>query len=157
MSGASVAVIQGASGSIGTAFVRQLLQRSSLNVVATSRDATNARQQILAGPGSTLDPDRLTVLEMDVLREDSIVEAARHVKDTWGKGSLRFLVNVSGVVSTLHEDVIYGRRSSSYLLTLPSSFSFISINRSLKSRWRIYCIRTRFVSTQDRREETNTH
>lgn len=95
----SLAVIQGASGSIGTAIVRDVLARSSLNVVATSRNPEEARERILAG--TKLDSSRLTVLPMDIMEEGTIEKAAKDCKDRWGKGSLRLLINVSGVVSNI--------------------------------------------------------
>ena len=98
MSGvASTAVIQGAGGSLGTHFARHLLARSSLNVVATSRNPESTRKTILEAGG--LDGDRLTVLKADVTEERSIEDAAHQVKERFGPGSIKLLLNVSGVVS----------------------------------------------------------
>lgn len=36
---------------------------------------------------------------MDIMEEGTIEKAAKECKDKWGKGSLRLLINVSGVVS----------------------------------------------------------
>ncbi|BGP41878.1 hypothetical protein JCM10450v2_005949 [Rhodotorula kratochvilovae] len=98
---ASVAVIQGAGGAIGSHFARQLLQRTSLSIVGTSRDPSAAKRAILDGAGDKVDESRLKVLELDARQEDSIVQAARQVEKEFGPKSLRFLLNASGV---LHAD-----------------------------------------------------
>lgn len=93
----STAVLQGAGGSLGSHFARHLLGRTSLNVVATSRNPDAARKAILDGQG--LDEKRLTVLKVDVNEERTIEEAAREVEKRFGAASLRLLLNVSGIVS----------------------------------------------------------
>lgn len=93
----STAVIQGAGGSIGTHFTRHLLARTSLNVVATSRNPDATRKSILDGSG--LDEKRLTVLKVDGKEERTIEDAAKEVEQRFGSASLRLLLNVSGVVS----------------------------------------------------------
>ncbi|GAA6050589.1 hypothetical protein JCM3770_001476 [Rhodotorula araucariae] len=98
---ASVAVIQGAGGALGSHFARHLLQRTKLSIVATSRDPSAARRTILAGAGDIVDESRLKVLELDARQEDSIAEAAKQVEQEFGPKSLRFLLNASGV---LHAD-----------------------------------------------------
>ncbi|GAA5945956.1 hypothetical protein JCM3775_007558 [Rhodotorula graminis] len=98
---ASVAVIQGAGGSLGSHFARHLLKRTSLSVVGTSRDPAAAKKAILDGAGDGFDPSRLTVLELDVKREDSVAQAASDVEKRFGAKSLRLLINASGV---LHAD-----------------------------------------------------
>jgi len=95
---ASVAVIQGAGGSLGSHFARHLLKRTSLSVVGTSRDPAAAKKAILDGAGDGFDPSRLTVLELDVKREDSVAQAASDVEKQFGAKSLRLLINASGVV-----------------------------------------------------------
>lgn len=91
----SVAVVQGGGGSIGAALARQLLIRSRLKVVACSRNPAGARQKILEGVDNGA-ASRLTVLELDGLREDSVKRAAADVAKI---GKLRILLNASGVVS----------------------------------------------------------
>ena len=93
----SVALIQGGGGSIGSQFARHLLARTSLNVVATSRDVNASRSLILSGMDSY--KDRLTVLDMDARDEATIEKASGTVKERFGGASLRLLLNVSGVVS----------------------------------------------------------
>ncbi|BGP26218.1 rossman fold oxidoreductase [Rhodotorula toruloides] len=99
---ASVAVIQGAGGSLGSHFARHLLTRSSLSVVGTSRDPSAARRSILSGmDGVNVDESRLKVYEVDVREEETIAKAAKEVEKEFGKKSLRLLINASGV---LHAD-----------------------------------------------------
>ncbi|KAK4049855.1 hypothetical protein OIV83_003911 [Microbotryomycetes sp. JL201] len=96
----SVAVVQGAGGSIGTHFVRHLLRRTDLHVVATSRDPTKLGD--LLNKDESLDTkDRLTILKVDVKDESTIAQAANDVKEKFGQASLKLLLNVSGV---LHAD-----------------------------------------------------
>lgn len=96
---ASVAVIQGAGGSIGSHFARHLLIRSSLSVVGTSRDPSAAKRAIFAGLDShDIDESRLKVYEVDVREEETIRRAAHEVEKEFGKKSLRLLINASGVV-----------------------------------------------------------
>ncbi|SGY19051.1 BQ5605_C014g07548 [Microbotryum silenes-dioicae] len=99
----SIALIQGSSGSLGTHFVQHLLRTTSLQVIATSRNPSSTRSHILSSAGLQANKveDRLTVLEMDVTKEDTIEKAAKDVEGKFGKGSLRLLLNVSGV---LHAD-----------------------------------------------------
>lgn len=99
---ASVAVIQGAGGALGSHFCRHLLQKSGLSVVATSRDPSATQRTILEGlEGGDKLKSRLTVLEVDATREDSMKKAAEDVKKEFGEKSLRMLINSSGVVRRL--------------------------------------------------------
>ncbi|KAM0790218.1 hypothetical protein ACM66B_005532 [Microbotryomycetes sp. NB124-2] len=97
----SVAVVQGAGGSIGSHFVKHLLKRTDLSIVATSRDAQKFQQTVDSWNVVDNVKDRLTVLQVDVKNEDTIAQAAKDVKDKFGLASLRLLLNVSGV---LHAD-----------------------------------------------------
>ncbi|GAA6015275.1 hypothetical protein JCM11491_000995 [Sporobolomyces phaffii] len=96
----SVAVIQGAGGSIGSHFARHLLKNTNLSIVATSRDPSSAKRAILGQDGK-IDESRLKVLEMDAKHESTIQKAAEEVKKEFGEKSLRLLINASGV---LHAD-----------------------------------------------------
>ncbi|GAA5977564.1 hypothetical protein JCM10908_005021 [Rhodotorula pacifica] len=99
---ASVAVIQGAGGSLGSHFVRHLLKRTSLSVVGTSHDPSAARRAILDGlEGGDEFASRLKVYEVDAKHEETIKKAAQEVEKEFGKKSLRMLINASGV---LHAD-----------------------------------------------------
>lgn len=136
---ASVAVIQGASGGLGKAFVSQLLRTTQLHVVATTRDPSALETAMREHYPDLTEPDRarLHILEMDVREESTIERAAKKVESDWGKGSLRMLVNVSGVVRSppLPPDRDGGLIRCSYTPT----------DRSLRSRWRISSINTKSV------------
>lgn len=98
----SVALVNGASGGIGSQFVRHLLRDTNMAVVATSRRGADAKAGLLEG--AKLDhraQDRLTCLEIDVLQEDSIAEAAKAYQKQFGKGTLRLMLNAPGIASCL--------------------------------------------------------
>ncbi|EGF99775.1 uncharacterized protein MELLADRAFT_40089 [Melampsora larici-populina 98AG31] len=92
---ANIAVIQGSSKGIGLSFARYILKNTDLKVVATSQNPKHAREAILANLKSA--DDRLTTVELDVRREETIEKAAGLVKDRFGR-QLRLLINVSGVL-----------------------------------------------------------
>ncbi|KAK0543403.1 hypothetical protein OC846_006129 [Tilletia horrida] len=109
----SVAVIQGSSQGIGLALTRAYLAKSSMHVVALSRNPSNARDAILStDPSKSLlhentqdfadalksADDRLTTLEVDIKHEDSIKAASDEVKNKFGEDSLRLLFNISGIL-----------------------------------------------------------
>ncbi|KAK0524133.1 hypothetical protein OC835_001646 [Tilletia horrida] len=114
MSLPSVAVIQGSSQGIGLALTRAYLAKSSLHVVALSRNPSAARDAILATDASASllhehtqqfnnalkgdAKERLTTLEVDIKHEDSIKAARDEVEKKFGKDSLRLLFNVSGIL-----------------------------------------------------------
>ncbi|KAK9896616.1 NAD(P)-binding protein [Cystobasidium minutum MCA 4210] len=98
---ANVAVINGSSRGLGLAFSRYLLSNTSLNVVSTSsRDASKARKAILEDSSIKEEDvkDRLTTLDLDVTDERSIENAAKQVKERFGGGNLRLLINVAGIL-----------------------------------------------------------
>lgn len=104
----AVALVQGGSGALGSAFARHLLSRSpSLRVVATtSRSVQDCRDRIVgADSGLQQHKDRLDVLQMDATNEDAVAKASEEFKHRYhdGKrgGTLRLLLNVSGVVSPM--------------------------------------------------------
>ncbi|KAM0751131.1 putative Rossman fold oxidoreductase [Meredithblackwellia eburnea MCA 4105] len=97
----SIAVIQGVGGAIGSSFARHLLRQTSLQIVGTSRNRQVAEQAVLSESDSAKFRDRFSVLEVDSKDEATIEKAAKDVKERWGQGSLRLLLNVSGV---LHAD-----------------------------------------------------
>lgn len=99
---ANVAIVQGSSQGIGLAITQFLLRHSNLQVVATtSKDPNRTREKILEGfkraEGYDNISSRLTNLTLDVRNEESISKAAETVSRNFGN-SLRFLVNVSGVL-----------------------------------------------------------
>jgi len=96
------AVIQGSSRGIGLHLARQLLTKSSLDIVAlSSRPPSQSKDQILSSDGSPKLDDsqikRLHTFQMDATDEGQIKEAAKNVRDRFGN-QLRMLLNVSGVL-----------------------------------------------------------
>ena len=49
--------------------------------------------------GSDVAEDRLTTLDMDITDEAAIEKAAKTVESQFGKGQLRLMINVAGIVS----------------------------------------------------------
>eukprot|EP00123_Amoebidium_parasiticum_P004568 comp15855_c0_seq1/m.13186 comp15855_c0_seq1/g.13186 ORF comp15855_c0_seq1/g.13186 comp15855_c0_seq1/m.13186 type:complete len:260 (-) comp15855_c0_seq1:302-1081(-) len=90
----TVALIQGASRGIGLGFVQSLLLNPTTRIIATCRNPTNspALQSLLEKH-----KDRLTVLGVDVWKEEEIERAANVVKDTHGR--VDFLVNSAGILN----------------------------------------------------------
>lgn len=75
-----------------------------MNVVSTtSRNASKSRETILSDDKLKKNDnnveERLTTLDLDVTNEDSIMKAAKSIEEKFGKGKLRLLINVSGIVS----------------------------------------------------------
>lgn len=113
MSAPNVAVIVGSGRGLGLELSRLYLAQSKLNLVCLSRDAKSAREAILDSSrpaplpanGSSskssgeLDGNRLTTINIDVKNEDSLKKASDQVREQFGDASLRFLINVAGVVS----------------------------------------------------------
>lgn len=83
---------------IGLGLARYILRNDSqLTVIATSRSPNKTRTAILDEQDQNIS-DRLRVLEVDVTKEDTIQLARRQVEDEFGKGALKCLFNVSGIV-----------------------------------------------------------
>ncbi|MEO1334082.1 MAG: SDR family oxidoreductase [Myxococcota bacterium] len=93
----TTALIQGATGGIGSAFVEYFLRREGIErVFATCRNpATATALQTLADRFA----GRLQVLRCDITDESSVVEMAERVRAATGE--LQWLINASGV---LHDD-----------------------------------------------------
>ncbi|XP_077351958.1 C-signal isoform X1 [Festucalex cinctus] len=91
---APVALVQGASRGLGLQFCKHILKnKPSASVIATCRNPDGAVQlQGLAGQH----PERLTVLQLDVNREEDIREAAESVKESFGH--LDLMVNSSALL-----------------------------------------------------------
>ncbi|XP_072546636.1 C-signal [Salminus brasiliensis] len=91
---AAVALIQGASRGLGLEFCRHILQhRASAAVIATCRDPDRA--SALAALAAE-NPGRLTVLRVDVTREEQVRSAAERVSSTFPRVDL--LINSSAVL-----------------------------------------------------------
>ncbi|XP_068431029.1 C-signal [Clinocottus analis] len=92
---APVALIQGASRGLGLQFCRHILtHRPAALVVATCRDPEAAAG--LQGLASDHQPGRLTVLQMDVTREEDVRACADRVTERFGR--LDLLVNAAAVL-----------------------------------------------------------
>ncbi|CAN9499588.1 unnamed protein product [Ophioblennius macclurei] len=91
---APVALIQGASRGLGLQFCRHLLHlHNNTSVVATCRNPDGAAElRALAAQH----PGRVTVLELDVGREDDVRRAAERVKESLGR--LDLMVNAAAVL-----------------------------------------------------------
>eukprot|EP01125_Pyxidicula_operculata_P012552 TRINITY_DN4123_c0_g2_i1.p1 TRINITY_DN4123_c0_g2~~TRINITY_DN4123_c0_g2_i1.p1 ORF type:complete len:288 (-),score=8.96 TRINITY_DN4123_c0_g2_i1:66-929(-) len=91
----SVAVIQGATGGIGSEFTRQLLVNTKSKVIATAR---NPHQSPELNTLKELYPDRLSLVALDVSNKASIEAASAQIKSITSNVDL--LVNCSGVLHT---------------------------------------------------------
>lgn len=119
---AAVALVQGASRGLGFEFCRYLLlNKSPAAVIATCRNP-DAAQHLAAL--SAQHADRMTVLKLDVNREDDIKRAAESVKTAFGKVDL--IINSSAM---LHPS---GKGETSLLdvSAQVTSGPFISIRKS---------------------------
>ena len=86
--------VQGASRGIGLEFVRQLLNAdNSSRVFASCRDPSNAVELAVLASNH---PARLSVVELDVSKEETIVLAAESVREETDE--LRLIINVAGVL-----------------------------------------------------------
>jgi NAD(P)-dependent dehydrogenase (short-subunit alcohol dehydrogenase family) len=96
----SVGLIQGGNGGMGKAFIKYLLLNTKLNVIATSRSPSLLKES-LELELEDIDHSRLSILEMNLLNEDSIASVAKNILDNHGKANLKLLINCSGVVNLL--------------------------------------------------------
>jgi NAD(P)-dependent dehydrogenase (short-subunit alcohol dehydrogenase family) len=95
----SVAVIQGTSGGIGLPLAQHILKNTSLKLYAlTHRSSARDIEDQLS---STIKDakNRLTVLtDIDVRKESTLERAANIVKEREGKGSVRLIACLAGIV-----------------------------------------------------------
>lgn len=91
---APIALIQGASRGLGLAFCKHILKtKTPAAVIATCRNPDGAAElRGLAGQH----PGRLTVLKLDVNREEDIRGAADQVKESFGR--LDLIINSSAML-----------------------------------------------------------
>ncbi|KAJ9085078.1 hypothetical protein DSO57_1017436 [Entomophthora muscae] len=92
----TIAFIQGASGGIGLAFTKKLLQSSHYKIIAACRNPETLRE-VLSSEG--IQKERLEFLKVDVTKEDTIKDAAAYVSQKYGKNSLKLVLNCSGILS----------------------------------------------------------
>jgi NAD(P)-dependent dehydrogenase (short-subunit alcohol dehydrogenase family) len=100
----SIAVIQGCSGGLGKALTSHLLKNTSLKVYALTHRSGSAASDLeshflegeVAGDGKS----RLSVVEgVDVGEEDGLRRAAEMVEEREGKGTVRLIACMAGIVS----------------------------------------------------------
>jgi NAD(P)-dependent dehydrogenase (short-subunit alcohol dehydrogenase family) len=93
----SVAIIQGAAGSQGLALASHILRHTGLKVYAlTHGKAKHVEEELYKAGGKE---DRLTVLgDVDVKEETGLEKAAKTVGEREGKGSVRLVACMAGVV-----------------------------------------------------------
>lgn len=114
--------MQGASRGLGFEFCRYLLlNKSTTAVIATCRNP-DAAQHLAAL--SAQHADRLTVLKLDVCREDDIKRAAESVSDAFGKVDL--IVNSSAMLHPSGKGETSLRDVSAQVTNLP----FLPIRKS---------------------------
>jgi NAD(P)-dependent dehydrogenase (short-subunit alcohol dehydrogenase family) len=89
---------------IGLGLARHILRHDPQLVVATSRSPRETQAAILKDQEDeeTLSK-RLRVLNLDVTKEDTIQSAREQVEDEFGKGNIKCLFNISGIVSHIEE------------------------------------------------------
>jgi len=93
----SVAVVQGASGGLGFALTRHILQHTSLKVYALTHQSPpdDLHSRISEGP----ERDRLVVLDqIDVRQERGLEDAARTIGEREGRGSVRLIACLAGIL-----------------------------------------------------------
>jgi len=118
---AAVALVQGASRGLGLDFCKYLLlNKSTASVIATCRNPDTA--QYLAAL-SAQHAGRMTVLKLDVNKEDDIKRAAENVKSAFGKVDL--IINSSAMLHPSGKGETSLRDVSAQVTNGP----FISIDR----------------------------
>ena len=95
----STAIVQGASGGLGSALAAHLLKTTSLKVYAlTSRSASDLQTKLSEGVEGA--KERLTVIgDVDVTQEDSLARAADQVRGETGEHDVRLIACLAGIVS----------------------------------------------------------
>lgn len=97
----SVAVIQGASGGLGRGLAAHILRNTSMKVYAlTHQSSTTDLKRYLESEsdGKGL-KDRLSVIgDVDLAEENGLEKAAGMVREREGKGSVRLIACLAGIV-----------------------------------------------------------
>ncbi|WWD16574.1 hypothetical protein CI109_101002 [Kwoniella shandongensis] len=95
----SVAIVQGCSSGLGLALTQHILRHTNLTVYALTHQSTSSefRDRIAVNVGKG--KERLTVLSgVDVREERGLEKAAETVKEREGKGSVRLVACLAGVL-----------------------------------------------------------
>ena len=98
----SVAVIQGASGGLGRGLAAHILRNTSMKVYAlTHQSSTTDLERYLESESEGKDiKGRLSVIgDVDLAEENGLEKAAGMVKEREGKGSVRLIACLAGIVS----------------------------------------------------------
>eukprot|EP00127_Corallochytrium_limacisporum_P000632 Clim_evm31s22 gene=Clim_evmTU31s22 len=124
------AVIQGASRGIGLTWVKHLLQRDCPKVYATCRNIEGSRglkhlQLAYA--------DRLTVLQLDLTDEDSILQAAKAVKANHKETTIRKL-SARGALNTYAINTVGPMLVLKHFLPLLTAGKNLSVSASISAR-----------------------
>ncbi|WWC87783.1 uncharacterized protein L201_002675 [Kwoniella dendrophila CBS 6074] len=98
----SVAIIQGASGSIGFALAQHILRHTNLSVYALTHQPksqeTELSERIFQG-SNIKDKERLSVLgEIDISEERGLQDAAKLVEEREGKDKVRLITCMAGIL-----------------------------------------------------------
>ncbi|EUC39372.1 hypothetical protein COCCADRAFT_31737 [Bipolaris zeicola 26-R-13] len=93
----TIVLITGANTGIGFELTKQLLSHASKHVLLGSRSASKGSKAVQDLQSQNL-PGTVEFLQIDVSKQDSIVAAAKHVKET--HGHLDVLVNNAGIFSS---------------------------------------------------------
>ncbi|WWC68730.1 uncharacterized protein I206_102664 [Kwoniella pini CBS 10737] len=99
----SVAVIQGASGSLGLALARHILQNTGLTVYALTHrpdsKVSDITDRILEGISDDAGKERLTVVDdVDIRNEKGLSKAAKLVEQREGADRIRLIACMAGVL-----------------------------------------------------------
>ncbi|KAF8353835.1 hypothetical protein PRIPAC_95458 [Pristionchus pacificus] len=90
----SSVLVTGANRGIGLGITRQLLSNSSVaTVIATARDVNSAKEL------NALSSPKLHIVQLEVVNEESIANAAKKVAEIVGDNGLDVLINNAGIGS----------------------------------------------------------
>lgn len=92
----AVVYVQGASRGIGFQFVRQLLKRHNIGVIASARTPEVAGSSGVSLHNLSVEYKNLQVIQTDVTVEENIVNLSEQLKDKYGK--LDLLINCSAIL-----------------------------------------------------------
>jgi NAD(P)-dependent dehydrogenase (short-subunit alcohol dehydrogenase family) len=96
----SVAVIQGSSTGLGLALAQHILRKTNLKVYALTHQKSQQEVERRISAGGDGFGERLTVISgVDVREEGGLEKAAGTVQEREGKGSVRLVACLAGVVS----------------------------------------------------------
>ncbi|WWC97042.1 hypothetical protein V866_003919 [Kwoniella sp. B9012] len=99
----SIAIIQGSSGSLGSALTRYILENTNLSVYALTHRPRSAEGdlscKLLEGDIKGKGKERLSVVgEVDIRNEDGLARAAEIVRGREGEGRVRLIACMAGML-----------------------------------------------------------